>query len=112
MKKLLLALCLFASGDALAVNGNYLMERLQAHKLVVEGRGSDFADAGYANGFVAGVMFTLERIDPKVCLPRGHNLAQLLAVTRRYFENNPAQLHGDAAELVREAAMQAFPCKR
>lgn len=112
MKRLILAFCLFASGDALAVNGNYLMERLRAHKLTQEGGGSDFANAGYALGFVAGAMFTRDNVDPKVCLPSGHNVNQLVAVTRRFFENNPAQLHRDAAELVREAAMQAFPCKR
>lgn len=112
MKKLFLALCLLASGDALAVNGNYLMERLQAAKLVAEGRGSDFTDAVYAIGFVTGAMFTLNNVDPKVCLPSGHNASQLVAVTRLYFENNPSQLHRNASELVREAAMQAFPCKR
>ena len=114
MKKLFLAFCLLASGDALAVNGNYLMEHLRADKLVKEGRANegDFLDAGFASGFVAGAMFTLDNVDPKVCLPPGHNIGQLVAVTRRYFESNPAQLHRDAAVLVREAAIQAFPCKR
>lgn len=114
MKKLFLALCLLASGDALAVNGNKLMDYLRADKLVNEGRANegDFLDGGFALGFVAGAMFTLDSVDSKVCLPGGHNIGQLVAVTRRYFENNPSQLHRDAAALVREAAVQAFSCKR
>lgn len=114
MKKFFLALCLFASGDALALNGNNLMDYLRAEKMVDEGRANqgDFLDGGFALGFVAGAMFTLHSVDPKVCLPSGHNAKQLVAVTRRYFENNPAQLHREAAVLVREAAIQAFPCKR
>jgi len=115
MKELIFSLCcLVVSGNAFAFTGNDLMEKLLAHKLVVEGQGSvkDFVPTGFAQGFVSGVMFTLDEIDSKVCLPRGHNVGQLLAVTQRYFENNPAKLHRDAAELVREAAIQAFPCKR
>jgi len=114
MKRVFLALCLFASGDALAVNGNYLMEGLRADKLVNEGRANevDFLNGGFALGFVAGAIFKLDNVDPRVCLPSGHSAAQLVAVTRRYFENDPAQLHRDAAVLVREAAIQAFPCKR
>ena len=55
MKKLLLALCLFASRDALAVSGNFLMEGLKKDQIYENQRAlptkPDALDIGFANVF-------------------------------------------------------------
>ena len=88
-----------------------------AFQIITEGRGDGSIkqqhDAAFSLGFIVGVFYTLDDIDLKVCLPtQGGNNGQYAAVTKRYFDNNPNQLHRPAQALVREAAIQAFPCKR
>lgn len=108
---------LLVTPPAFAFTGNDLLQRLMAQQQISEGRGDNsfkqLAESSFGLGFVAGIFFTMDDIDPKVCLPdQGGNAAQYTAVTRRYLNNNPNQLHRPAQELVREAARQAFPCKR
>jgi hypothetical protein len=118
MRKFLFsAFVLLVTPSAFAFTGNDLLQRLMTNQQIIEGRGDhsfkQLVDSNLGVGFVAGIFFTLDDIDPKVCLPdQGGNAAQYTAVTRRYLNNNPNQLHRPAQELVREAARQAFPCKR
>jgi hypothetical protein len=118
MRKFLLRLLvLLVTPSAFAVSGNDLLNQLVINQQIKEGRGDgslgQLSDAAFARGFIAGIFFTLDDIDPKVCLPnQGGNVGQYVAVTKRYLDNNPNQLHRPAEALVREAAIQAFPCKR
>jgi hypothetical protein len=118
MRKFLLsAFVLLFTPSVFAFSGNDLLQRLKAHQQINEGRGDgsiwQTGLSQFGLGFVAGIYFTLDDIDPKVCLPnQGGNVGQYVAVTIRHLENNPNKLHRPAEALVREAAIQAFPCKR
>jgi hypothetical protein len=121
MRKFLLsAFVLLFTPSVFAFSGNDLLQRLIKHQQVTEGRSfpadelvAASVSAAFGLGFVAGIFYILEDIDPKVCLPnQGGNNSQYAAVTKRYLDNNPNQLHRPAQALVREAAIQAFPCKR
>jgi hypothetical protein len=118
MRKFLFSVfVLLVTPSAFAFTGNDLLSRMVVIQIINEGRGDgslrQTADSSFAQGFIAGIFFTLDDIDLKVCLPNpGGNVGQYVAVTKRYLENNPNQLHRLAHVLVREAAIQAFPCKR
>jgi hypothetical protein len=116
MKKTLFAVILMIlSSRAVAFSGNQLMDYIRSSERVAQGRhdpkSNDAIDAGFVNGFVAGVAFTLDDFSPKVCLPRTGNVGQYKAVVAQYLKENPAQLHRGAEQLVREALERAFPCK-
>jgi hypothetical protein len=66
---------------------------------------------GHLNGFVIGSILMLAHTDPRVCMPKDGTLQQHKAVIRGYLESNPALLGRHASVLVREAMVQAFPCK-
>ena len=93
-------------------NGNGLLERAEADERIGQGRAArDDAWLGSTwQGFVAGVAWTLDDIDPRVCLPEGSNVGQLTAVVLQYLRHNPAQLHRPSQVLIREALQRAFPC--
>lgn len=93
-------------------SGNGLLARAEAEERLLQGRqsGSDGLLAGHWQGFVAGVAWTLDDIDPRVCLPEGSTLGQWSAVVLQYLRQNPAQLHRPSQELTREALRRAFPC--
>jgi hypothetical protein len=116
MKKTLFAVILvILSSRAVALSGNQLMDFVRSSERVTQGRhdpnGPDSANAGFVNGFVAGVAFTLDDISMKVCLPSKGTVGQYKAVVTQYLKENPAQLHRGAEQLVREALERSFPCK-
>jgi hypothetical protein len=114
MKKVLLAIALAAgSGQVLAYSGNELLERARSGDRVQAGQatGADMVAGGTWLGFVRGVAYTLDDIDPKVCLPSNGTVGQYAAVVKQYLEQNPAQLHRPAQVLAREALQRAFPCR-
>jgi hypothetical protein len=94
-------------------NGNGLLSRAEADERTTQGRASglDAQHSGQWQGFIAGAAWTLDDFDPKVCLPAAATVGQLSAVVLRYLRQNPAQLHRDSSNLVREALQQAFPCR-
>jgi hypothetical protein len=114
MKNVLLAVALVAStGQVLAYSGNELLERARSGDRVQASQeipGDRFSGGAWL-GFVRGVTFTLNDIDPTVCLPSGGTVGQFAAVVKQYLEQNPAQLHRPAHVLVREALQRAFPCR-
>jgi hypothetical protein len=93
-------------------SGNGLLARAEADERLDQGRARDVDLALGASwrGFVAGVAWTLDDIDPRVCLPEGSNLGQVSAVVLQYLRQNPAQLHRPSQVLIREALQRAFPC--
>lgn len=114
MKNLLVALAIAAfTGQARAFSGNELLaearadekSRVQDVTLIEAYRSGSWA------GFVQGVSWTLNDIDPKVCLPKNSTVGQSAAVVKQYLEQNPAQLHRPAQVLAREALQRAFPCR-
>ncbi len=44
------------------------------------------------------------------CLPEAGGINQLIRVTIKYIEDNPAELHKNASILVQFALKEAFPC--
>jgi len=106
-------LCLLVAQAAAAFSGSDLRETIEAGRRVKDGhgRGADFQHSAFTTGFIAGVFVTLADIHPKACLPEEGNFGQYVVVTDHYLQSNPAQLHRPAQELVREAALQAFPCR-
>jgi hypothetical protein len=93
-------------------NGNGLLQSAEASERLAQGRPlrDDVWSSASWLGFVAGVAWTLDDIDPRVCLPEGSNVNQLTAVVLQYLRQNPAQLHRPSQELAREALRRAFPC--
>jgi len=118
MRKFLFSVfVLLVTPSAFAYSGNDLLQGLVMQQQVSEGRidgsAKQTADTFFVMGFISASFSTLNDIHPKVCLPnQGGNISQFAAVTRRYLNNNPNQLHRPAHVLVREAAIQAFPCTR
>lgn len=115
MKKVLLAAVIAAwTGQVLAFSGNDLLKRAQADERLMDNRpmvGDFWVESGQWRGFILGVAFTLDDIDPRVCLPKKSNVGQYMAVVKQYLEQNPAQLHRDGSQLAREALQRAFPCR-
>ena len=115
MKKVFLAAVIAAwTGQVLAWSGNDILKQAQARERLMADRpvaGDTWADAALWTGFILGVAFTLDDIDPRVCLPKKSNVGQYGAVVKQYLEQNPAQLHREGHVLAREALQQAFPCR-
>ena len=114
MKKVLLAMALaVGSESALASSGNELLDsarsadKMDANRATME----EVFKAGTWYGYIRGIAYTLDDIDPKVCLPSSGTVGQYAAVVKQYLEQNPAQLHRQARILVREALQRAFPCR-
>jgi len=111
MKKVLLAIALATgAGNALALSGNDLLEYARAREGNLE-ISINVLRGGVWIGFIHGTAATLMEIDPRVCLPTGSTNGQWAAVVKQYLEQNPAQLHRPAHNLVREALQRAFPCR-
>jgi hypothetical protein len=115
MKKVLLAIALTVwTGTVFAESGNDLLEKARALDNLSRPQGEGARGqlySGYWIGFIHGTASTLMEIDSNVCLPTGSNNRQWSAVVKQYLEQNPAQLHRPAHNLVREALQRAFPCR-
>jgi len=107
-------------GNLLALDGNGLLKICKTYLRVQESHESaTYADGlawGNCVGYLRGVTETA-RIwqggtgNQTYCLPEVAETDQLIRVTIKYTEDNPAQLHQNAAALVQLAFMEAFPCK-
>ena len=64
-----------------------------------------------ATGYVAGVVDSFDGIGI-FCAPVGITLLQLVAIVKKYLEENPERWHITASKLVAEALQKSFPCKK
>jgi hypothetical protein len=57
-------------------------------------------------------LFTNNPSSPVFCEPPGVTLEQLIAMTVKYLNDRPQQLHFNAASLIRNMLIEYFPCGR
>ena len=103
-------------------SGNDLLERcshpavragddMQVTELVKIAR-----DNGMCLGYIVGLSDqamgdqTFAHAKRNYCLPSGVRSEQLVMVVKKYLEDNPAQLHYEAAVMTIRALTDAFPC--
>ena len=115
--------CGFA-GEALAYDGNLLLEQCQAF---LDTPILATPNLAYENGLAAGAcigymtsvrdnnlrlneVLKVAKSDLGYCLPSPLEGEQLIRVIVKYLEDNPAKLHTIAAPLVKAAFREAFPC--
>ena len=66
---------------------------------------------------ISGVNGSAADVDQKVnallgiCLPESVERGQIIDISTKYFEANPAKRHLPARSLIRDALVEAFPCK-
>jgi len=107
-------------GNLLAYDGNGVLENCQKYLKVASNlTGAETFEDGIAGGlcigYMAGVTETV-RIwqqgteKQTYCLPEAAENNQLIRVTIKYLEDNPAELHKNASLLVQFALIEAFPC--
>ena len=67
----------------------------------------------FATGVIdaAYIYQSLKGVKDRICLPENLNSTQVGDVACKYIEENPADRHMLAADLVLEAAAAAWPCK-
>jgi len=80
-------------------------------------------DAMYCMGYIGGVVDadkiwqsppskTLKKSDvPDYCFPKDTQMGQIHRVVVKYLEDNPQTLYSSAADLIRLALHDAFPCQ-
>lgn len=105
--------CVQASGIS---SGNDLVQfGFQVERRINDGLSQNTAldreIVGNFNGFVLGSVLMLSHTDPRVCLPKDATMQQHKAALRTYLDSNPSHLAKHATVVVREALLQAFPCK-
>ena len=113
------AICAMCLGSALALDGNGYLKNCKTYLRVVEDFGSATWDealqSGVCIGYIGGVVETAKiwqegTEKPTFCLPEPANPDQFIRVSIKYIEDNPAELHYNAAILVQIAFREAFPC--
>ena len=96
------------------VDGNRLKDWLDADMRVEANPDrpstQDAFDAGRAQGFVLGVWEV--GVDVRFCSPGKLTAGQVMAVAKKYLNENPAKLSDSAHVLVDQAFQVSFPCKR
>ena len=114
------AVCCSLMGNLLAMDGNGLLESCQKYLKMLSNQAAntnqDLISSGLCIGYVGGVQDTARgwHREAKIqlyCIPEAAKSDQLIRVTLKFLENNPAQLHYSAATLVETAFVLAFPCK-
>ncbi len=72
----------------------------------------DGIDGGVCMGYLQGVTETARiwQQGKKFCLPEAAKNDQLIRVSIKYLEDNPAELHKPATFLLQMAFIDAFPC--
>jgi hypothetical protein len=80
-------------------------------------------DYGYCDGYITGALDTTvlseSMVDREgkplskqhVCMSEHVTHGQVLLIIKKYFTNNPEHFNWDAAILVHNALIDAFPCK-
>ncbi|EIA1624684.1 hypothetical protein V8046_003739 [Vibrio parahaemolyticus] len=110
-KALLIGMLALASSNASAyfLAGSDLIEPVREYRKAERGEtGVDYSMAWYYRGYVLGVYDTN---DVRYCTPQGFTIAQLMAVTAKYIEDNPKYWNEPADQLIASAIMANFPCK-
>jgi len=112
--------CCGLMGNLLALDGNGFLGECQKYLKGSNPTGAEtFGDGtafGFCLGYMAGVTETariwqLGTERQAYCLPEAAENDQLIRVTIKYLEDNPAELHKNASLLVQVALVEAFPCK-
>ena len=113
--------CCSLMGNLLAYDGNGLLENCQQQLKVISNLDGtktfeDGVASGVCNGYVGGVRDTARLWQQGTgrqtyCLPEAAKDDQLIRITIKYIEDNPAELYYPAAALVQFAFIEAFPCK-
>ncbi len=108
MKSLLTFLLLALTGGPAAaqdrlviMNGNELHQECQARSNVCV-------------GFIMGVADALEALSyptPKTCRPDRVELQQILDLGRMHIENNPAERHRAAFDILADLFSETWPCR-
>ena len=72
----------------------------------------DIFDAGRAQGFVVAAWDV--GIDAHFCVtsPKPATVEQVMAVAKKYLDENPARWSSSGHSLVQESFRRSFPCKR
>ena len=108
MKKLFLLLLLILPLAANSQGGNFR----SGNKLKTECFSDSPVERGLCMGYVIGVADNNSFL---ICAPSGSGgvtVGQFRDIVKKYFDDNPAQLHKDADVLVLSALQQAFPCPK
>jgi len=117
MKALLCcAICVVFVGSALAYGGSDYLKHCRVY--IDDSSGTDYEDGlhdgicmGYTRGVIEADQIWHQMIGPQTfCLPDGANPDQFVRVAVKYLEDNPAQLHYNAAFSIHLALREAFPC--
>ncbi|PJI40399.1 Rap1a/Tai family immunity protein [Ferrovibrio sp.] len=71
----------------------------------------------FCYGYTAAMTDTILVLDvldrgPKICMPQGVQLEQVVLVITKYLNDNPDKLHIIGSTLASRAIVDAFPCKR
>lgn len=113
MKTLLCcAICAMCLGNALAYVGSDYLKGCQKYLADNEGSLEDGVCMGYPRGVIETDQNWHQMIGPQTfCLPDGANPDQFVRVAVKYLEDNPAQLHYNAAFSIHLALREAFPCE-
>ena len=74
-------------------------------------------DGSFCRGFVLGILDTLITINASgvtstSCIPNDVGSDQMIRITVKYLNDNPAMLHFPSGLVVFRAIAQAFPCKQ
>lgn len=106
------ALVFTSQAHAASYSGNDLQNGIaEFNKLMSGDKRADVDRIGLALGYIRGATDTLSSI-ALICPPSGSNVNQMVQITKKYLDENPALLHQTAALLVTSAAREAFPCKK
>lgn len=106
VKKIILAIVLLLSSTGYSQtqfdNGNKLKQSCESGAI----------SESYCLGYIIGVA---DSNVLSICAPGGPGgvtKGQFLSIVKKYFNDNPAQLHRDADVLVLDALKKAFPCPK
>ena len=108
---MLFVLMMFSECSSAGFNtGNELAEMMSEAEKLDSDNSKDVSEVGGYYGYVTGVA---DATDYGIwCAPSHLKSAQIVKVVSKYLNNNPEKLHLNAAQLVIEALIGAFPCKK
>lgn len=101
---LLLSYTGFAETHSVRMKGNDLVRACEK----IDSK-TDSMDFGICMGYIEGVADSMES---SICISPDVEAGQLIKATIKWLNDNPNQLHHDAATLVFSALVDAFPCRK
>jgi hypothetical protein len=92
--------------------GTQLKEWAEASERATQGRprDSDFIDATYLRGYIAGIVDG--EADLFICVPPGVSIHQLEAMVIKHLNDNPSSWDLRANLLIEFALIPHYPCKK